>query len=257
MKDKISNIMGRFNISGFAGILTAVSSVMVIVLLAWKIMIMDAQLALLATRVVDLESMVELNDPIVLPDNFNYVYDRFKVFNPDVDTNVVISFVRVCNEYGFDKKPLFDYMIGQVLTESSGVHSTVNGDVVVGVSGAIGLCQIQVTTGLNYLTKKVKNRSELYSMGCSEFSFVDDESLTQEEKKSKTLIWLSDYRNNIILWGFIMNDNLKRRGVKECMVIYNAGLGGYKVYVDSGNSIDSHSYIVAINKSIGAFNTSM
>lgn len=216
------------------------------------------QLIRINDRLTDLEnrSYVSITQPqVLLPDSFNYVMKRFKVFNPDIDTNTVVLFINTVDYYGLRKGDLFDMLIGQVLLESRAMqfysnNGTKKGEVVRGTSGEVGITQIMPSTALYYLSKVVKDDYELYDLGASDFSFVYDDSLTKEIKLNMVITWLSRIENNFALWGYIMREGLESNDMLSAFVIYNAGKGGMIKHLSSNGTLLDHKYVLGIENTI-------
>lgn len=216
------------------------------------------QLIRINDKLNDLErrSYVSISQPeVLLPDSFNYVMNRFKVFNPEIDTNTVVLFINTIDHYGLRRGELFDMLIGQVLLESRamqfyGDNHPKKGEVVRGTSGEVGITQIMPSTALYYLSKVIKDDYELYDLGASDFSFVNDESLSKEVKLTMVITWLSRIDNNFALWGYIMRESLENNDMLSAFVIYNAGKGGMNKFLSSNGSLSDHKYLVGIENTI-------
>ena len=226
----------------FYGIVTVILSVMFY------------QNIMLSRRLSDMEN--KGNKPeLVLPASFNYVFDRFKVYNNDVDTNAIILFIKSVDYYELNKKEIFDMLVGQILLESNAKHVYPSGQanagqVIRGSSGAVGISQIMPTTALHYLQRIAEDDRILYDLGVSDYSFVNRNDLTKDVKLNMTIEWLSRIENNFALWGLIMRDGLKSNGVVEAFVIYNAGKGGLNRHISLNGTISGHKYLVGINNAI-------
>jgi len=190
-----------------------------------------------------------------LPSGFKHVYERFSLYNKEIDTNTVVNFIEVANHFGIkSNKDVFELAIGQIIFESGarqfyGKDHKNFGKVVRGTSGEVGIAQIMPSTAVYYLSKQVKNMNELRELGASDFKFIHNKSLTDNDKEKLVITWLSDERNNLILWGFIMRDNLQKNGVLKALVAYNAGDGGMLKY-DECNDIATHRYIKGIKDTL-------
>jgi hypothetical protein len=76
---------------------------------------------MLSRRLSDMENKVNKTE-LVLPASFNYVLNRFKMYNSDVDTNAIILFIKSVDYYELNKKDIFDMLVGQILLESNAKH---------------------------------------------------------------------------------------------------------------------------------------
>lgn len=195
---------------------------------------------------------------VAMPENFDYVYDRFKVFNPDLDTSTVITFIDVCDAFDLDTTDkLREWFVGQILQESGAkqyYHSThpKAGQLVKSSGGAIGICQITTRTAYGNLSKYVttEDREMMYDLGCTSIDFIDS-TLTYNQKYKMTSKWLENETNNLVLWGFIMNRKFENNfGILKALVSYNAGTGGMQEYVRNGGSLSKHHYVVNIKNKL-------
>jgi hypothetical protein len=212
----------------------------------------------ISSRLSDIENR-DRATKVATPDSFNYVMDRFKLYNENTDTNTVLLFIKSVDYYSLNKKDVFDLLVGQIILESRAIHTypkghALAGSVIMGVSGSVGICQIMPSTGLNYLENMSDDDYSLYDLGVSDYSFVNDKSLSKEAKLNMVIKWLSRIENNFALWGFIMHEGLKHNGTLEAFVIYNAGKGGMLGYISENKTICSHKYIVGIRKTIKYLN---
>lgn len=197
---------------------------------------------------------VKLKPKTTLPENFTIIYESFKTYNPYVDSSSALTVTKVSNYYGLSKDSLtLKLSIGQLLLESGAkqyyqpTHPK-EGRLVESYAGAIGFSQILPTTAYGYLTKKMsQNDIELFKyLGATNFSFVNDKSLSKSKRVKMTRKWLENETNNIILWGKIMNSKLKQRNIYHALITYNAGTGGLIKFLNTGRTINSHAYIKGI-----------
>ncbi len=221
----------------FYGIVTVILSVMFY------------QNIMLSRRLSDMENKVNKTE-LVLPASFNYVLNRFKMYNSDVDTNAIILFIKSVDYYELNKKDIFDMLVGQILLESNAKHVYPNGQVIRSTSGAVGISQIMPTTAFHYLQHIAEDDRILYDLGVSDYSFVNRNDLTKDVKLNMTIEWLSRIENNFALWGLIMRDGLKSNGVLEAFVIYNAGKGGLNRHLSLNGKLSEHKYILGIANKI-------
>jgi hypothetical protein len=186
---------------------------------------------------------------IILPDGFDDVKVRFERFNPHIDTNTVITFLNVVDEYKLrNDQFIFDALIGQILTESGARQFHIKGHasegkVVRGTSGEVGISQIMPQTAQFYL-RKLHDRGENLPHA-DDFSFIGDKSFSKTTMDELTIKWLSDVNNNLALWGYIMREHLDEMGLFESLIAYNTGKGGMKKFVQE-NDPDTHSYVQKI-----------
>lgn len=194
---------------------------------------------------------------------FDSIYTSFKRYNPSIDTLSIKNFTNVVNHYELNKdKRVLKYLIGQILLESGGKqyyperYKKKCGQLVVSPTGAIGFSQILGSTGLDCMVRLLKSddKREFYQLGAKDFEFAYDKTLTKRQKIVLTKEWLSDEVNNMIMWGFIMKYNLKKRGIINALVSYNVGIGGLNKYIREGNKPYDHEYIRGIRKRLSYIN---
>lgn len=202
----------------------------------------------------------ECNDSICVEDiqistNFDFVYDRFIVFNPDLDSSTVHTFNAVCEHYKLDTtEELLNWCVGQILLESGAKQyyetgHPKEGQLVQSSAGATGISQIMPATAYGNLKKYVteEDAKEMAELGCTPFDFVNDTTCSYSEGLELSKTWLENETNNIILWGFIARKKLnKRPDILKVLVSYNAGTGGMINYVNSGGILAEHSYVKGI-----------
>lgn len=186
--------------------------------------------------------------------NFTYVYERFKVFNPDLDSSTVTTFNNVCAHYKLDTTPeLLEWCVGQILLESGAKQHyetghPKEGQLVKSYVGARGFTQIMPNTAYGNLRKYVTDEDAdcMYELGASSFEFIkkDTNKLALVNLSTK---WIENETNNIILWGFIMRRKLNDRpDILTVLVSYNTGTSGMINYVNNGGVISNHKYIRGI-----------
>lgn len=195
-------------------------------------------------------------DTHVSPKNYNTVYKSFKNFNPYVDSLSAIVVSNVINEYSLaNNTESLKWLIGQILLESGAkqyyqpTHPK-EGQLVLSSAGAVGFTQILPSTALGYLTKKLGDvdKNIFKRLGATDFSFINDDKLSHNDKISMTRSWLENETNNIIMWGKIMSSKLKTKTLIEALVSYNAGDGGLRRFISNGNDINKHKYILGIRE---------
>lgn len=195
----------------------------------------------------------EIEEPTV-PKHFDYVYDRFKVFNPDLDSSTVILFNNVCTHYRLDSTPeLLEWCVGQILLESGAKQHyetghPKEGQLVKSYAGARGFTQIMPNTAYGNLKKYVSDEEAdcMYDLGATSIDFIKTDT-TKSALVSMSAKWIENETNNIILWGFIMRRKLDDRpDILKVLVSYNAGTGGMINYVNNGGVLSNHSYVKGI-----------
>ena len=123
-----------------------------------------------------------LPDTFIIRDNFDFVYNRFNIFNPELDTSTVVKFNEICEFYGLDSTAqMLEWCVGQILLESGAkqyyeTSHPKEGQLVESYAGAIGISQIMPVTAHGYLTKKVSNSdaTSMIELGAQSFEFISD-----------------------------------------------------------------------------------
>lgn len=185
---------------------------------------------------------------------YNYILPKIIHFNDKADTNAIKCIAKVMHHYKLDKtKKVTIMFIGQILQES-GVNQyycvgPLTGQLVVSCTGAIGISQILPSTALSYLSNSTeKEKKEMTSLGCTDFNFVNKKTWSNKDKIKD---WLMKKENNIILWGYIVHDMFsKNKDINKTLLAYNIGEGGLKMYLDSGNVVTDHEYIISIKNRV-------
>lgn len=187
---------------------------------------------------------------------FDYTFDRFEIYNRDIDTASVELFIRVADHYGFTKDSVqYRLVVGQILLESGANQRyfkghPYEGKLVVSYAGAVGRTQILPSTAYHFMSK-ILSKDDVKTFkhfGASDFSFATDDNLSRYQKIAKAKEWLSNSENNIIMWGYIMKHNMSKTGnnIIKSLIAYNAGRGGLNLFMKRGNSIYSHDYVKGI-----------
>lgn len=194
----------------------------------------------------DSDSTKDVKDSvIVLNHNFDFAYKAFSHYNSGIDSQTVMHFVKVCEYYNLDTtQATFKMFVGQIIVESGSMHYK-NGRVNIGSGGHVGIAQISPKSGLAIMTKLVTNDD------IKVFRYLsNDSTLTKPTTYSQSIKWLSNEKNNLIFWGYMMNRNLRFGPTENALVRYNAGPGGYQSYVNSGHKVNNHHYIIGIKNKL-------
>ena len=207
-------------------------------------------------EVCDETDVCEVTEDKTLKMWFDYTYDRFKVYNRDIDTNSVELFIKVAEKYGFTRDSTqYRLVVGQILLESGANQiwykgHPYEGQVVVSSAGAIGRTQILPSTAEYFMEKLLSEDDvkDFKSFGATDFSFVKSKKLSKRRKVELSKVWLSNNDNNIIMWGYIMRRNMNKTGknIIKSLIAYNAGRGGLNIFMKRGNSIWKHDYVKGI-----------
>lgn len=225
--------------------------ILVVFLLFYQNIRLNNRLSVLETRISEYylpndEYVVEVS----LPDSFDYVFNRFKVYNSKIDTETVVQFLAVIDTFGLREDPEhLDWFIGQILTESGAKQFDHNGNVLRGSVGEVGISQIRPSTAIDYFVR-LDNVESLDKLGVSDYSFVFDKKMKNELRREKMVDWLSDVNNNMALWGFITKHKLKNNDILKALIAYNAGTGGLKRFLSRFKHPSKHKYIKAIKDTL-------
>lgn len=188
----------------------------------------------------------------------------FELYNKKIEDETLYDIFYCIDFFNIDSiEGHKDICLGQILKESGGKHS-IRGKITTSSAGALGLCQIKPSTAFQYLRYEIPecDKELLLQLGVDDFEWANNYEVKKSEggnyyvpqkafNKSKK--WISDEKNNIIMWAYIMKKNIQKHGIDEALIIYNMGYGGFKKYIKSGKKIENHPYIVGINKIKRAF----
>ncbi len=191
---------------------------------------------------------------VILPENFNYIYEAFKNYNPYIDSSSAIKVAEVANHFGLsDDSETLRWSIGQLLLESGAKQyyqpkHPKEGQLVVSSAGAIGFCQILPSTAYGYMKKKISYEEMdcFKGLGATNFDFAYSDTNSKKEKVIMAKEWLTDETNNIIMWGKIMSAKMESVSLMHALIAYNAGGAGLNRFLDNGNTQESHKYIKGI-----------
>ena len=190
---------------------------------------------------------------IILPNNFNYAFTRLNAYNSRIDSSTVIKFLEVANEYCLDDIETLRWGIGQILLESGGKQFRRDGSLVLSNTGAIGIGQILGSTALDMMNRRMDEHDEhiFYSLGATDFTFAYDNRYNKKEKVLMAKKWLAVENNNLVMWGYIMRNNInKKKTIISALISYNIGIGGFNNFLKAGNKGYEHEYIVLIRERI-------
>ena len=212
---------------------------------------------LFSTKANEELSEEDVNESSIKTD---YVGDRFKIYNKEVDSVTISTFITVTHIFSLDTTPeLFESCISQICVESQAKH-TKNNKVIVSSGNAIGITQIVPTTAHYYL-KNVLSKSDIMLfklLGATDLSFIKTTKQYRMTSYDRKLIitWLNNEKNNLILWGYIMNYNLhvRKYSLPKALIAYNQGRGFLHKYLKSGLNPNDYLYVKHVDKVINIFN---
>ena len=174
----------------------------------------------------------------------------FMHYNKEIEDSVVERFVEVANFFGFiEDERIFNSCISQICCESRGYQFVKNNPnkVLRGLAGEVGMTQIMPKTAFYTLQKmRQSDVDTLKVLGFTRPEFVKEGNKYREHKKD-IINWLTNTDNNILLWGYIMSQNYDNtKNFYHALHMYNAGIGGYKRWVESGKSSMDFRYVKKI-----------
>jgi len=191
----------------------------------------------------------------VLPDNFEKVYNTFYSYNQNIDTSTVVTFCNVSLAYGLsDDEVEFEWLMAQILLESGArqykLDECNNKILLTSNTGAVGFSQILRSTCLAYIRKTLTAEDSIIfnNVGVTDYSFAFNDTCSKCDSWALARNWLGNETNNIAMWGKIMSMELEVRGIHQALVSYNIGPDAMIRYVDSGNSLFNHDYIIGIQE---------
>lgn len=214
------------------------------VLLFWKDLSLSNRVEKLEATIDSIAVVTVDTQSLVMPEGFNYVMERFSLYNDATDTNTVLKFLEVTTHLKLNAdEEVLKMLVGQICLESAAkqfysANHRKAGKVVRGLAGEVGMTQIMPKTAVGYLKYHVSDETELYNLGATNFDFVHKDG----NHRSEAIEWLSNTDNNLILWGFMMRDNLEANGIIKGLVEYNAGYHGMRRFTKH-NDPEDHSYI--------------
>ena len=197
-------------------------------------------------------SEIESFDEIVKEDIVDYFHSLIATYNPNADKSTTEFILYAMENYGLNKtKKITLWSFYQILLESSGFHKK-DGVIIESYAGALGITQITIPTAYDYMVN-IMNKQEkehFVNLGGTLIDTNSEEAKKtsrhiSNETRKKVKIWLENEQNAILLWAFIMSKNIEKYGYINALVIYNAGLGGWKKI---GIAPEKHSYIQGIKK---------
>ena len=177
--------------------------------------------------------------------HFDYAYNSFKYYNKRTDTSTVNLFISVTKKFNlYSDTSLFRTCVAQICVESGAKQFYGDGTLIVSSGNAIGFGQVVPTTGFLFLKKIVsKNIGVMKSLGGAEFSNIIKHNRCNRKARKKVKAWLGNKKNNIILWGYIMDYCInKGDNLSESMIIYNQGEGYLRKFLRKKGVADQFAY---------------
>jgi hypothetical protein len=189
---------------------------------------------------------------------FDYVSNKFKIFNPDIENSTVRQFMKIMRHYKLDTtNTIYDACISQICLESGARQRTETGEILISSGNAVGITQITPTTAHHYLVNILteKDGKEFRKLGGSDYTFLGESKKLSKSNRKKLIKWLSSTNNNIILWGYIMRHTLKVQDydLHNALIVYKDGGNGLSRFIEAGNTASEHTYVVKIVEIIDKF----
>lgn len=181
-------------------------------------------------------------------------YVSFIHYNKYIDEVTINAFLKTSRYFGLDSNDyVFETSIAQICCESGASNykdAKTKKKVLRGAAGEVGIAQILPSTGfyvLKTIDKKELNKA-ISILDISYPHFIKRKVMNQAAKK-EVVLWLSNVKNNLFLWGYIMKTNLNGTGdINKALHIYNAGPGHYNKWNKRGKKSIEFSYVIRINK---------
>jgi len=197
----------------------------------------------------------EQNIDIVVKKRFKKYRNAHKVFhyyNKNINDTVIEFFLDICQYYKLDTSDLnFNLSLAQLRYESGlRQYRYYRGKktIIRGYAGEIGMCQIMPPTAFLVLRKMDKYDLEIMvdNFGCTMPDFLGNVSYWSSRKK--IVAWLSNIKNNLALWGYLMNSYMSEtKSHYKALHIYNAGHGGYNKWRrKTGRSSEKFKYVYKV-----------
>lgn len=178
--------------------------------------------------------------------HFDYTFNSFKHYNNRTDTGTVKLFIEVAKEFDlYADTNLYETCVAQICTESGAKQYYDDSSLVVSSGNAIGFGQIVPTTGFLFLKNVVSKDDEILNkLGGDEFEDIISHKKCNKSVRKRVIKWLSNKRNNIILWGYIMKYCLKKgKTLDESLVVYNQGEGFLRKFLKKKRKAREFKYV--------------
>lgn len=196
-------------------------------------------------------------------EHIKIIKKKFKKYNPEIKESTIKYFYRTCKKFDLNKSTrMIRILSNQITVESSAKHiNRSTGKITKSLGNALGITQITPTTAFYYLKNMEEDNRDsnkpdlLYKMKFSDHSFVkrikDPYSIDRKGKKyvkglarELTIKWLSNKKNNITLWGYIMNKKLEKyNSIYLSLLSYNIGPGKLNSFIEKNKTVTNHPYI--------------
>jgi hypothetical protein len=183
----------------------------------------------------------------------NKLLKNIKSYNTDIKKETILFFLNTIENFNIAKNEEEIFLLVSQLLSESGFqqHYSSNhkkrGQLVKSHSNAIGITQITPNTAYYYLRKaNLKNEKYL-------FSNINFSKEFKKHKPNKNQIkflenWLSNEKNNIELWGYIIKNLRKDNNFEKTFVAYNAGSGFLKRFLSKNKNPNNFPYVKKIRQ---------
>lgn len=183
-------------------------------------------------------------------DKFNYVYEKFKVYNENIDSSTVNMFLDVTNKFGLDTNEYtYNMCIAQLCVESGAKQHYTDGSVVTSSGNAVGISQIVPNTGYRFLKNVVHKDDSLFKvLGGTYYGHIINKGRRKAREDVKNFLAIE--KNNLILWGYIMRYSFEKADGKleDALLIYNQGEGFYRRFIKRKKNVTNFDYVNHIHR---------
>jgi hypothetical protein len=183
--------------------------------------------------------------------NVELTKHAFRLYNPEISDTTIATFVTIAKAYGLcDDEDVFRKCLSQICLESQARSEAISS------GNAMGMGQIVPNTAFNVLHKIDSiGMIKMVSLGVSDIQWaIKGKYMTVEDSAGKRIVlpshlrektkkWLSNERNNIILWAHIMSRDIQKKGFDRALLSYRMGEGGAASYEGSPKN---HPYLKRI-----------
>lgn len=206
---------------------------------------------------IKIENNVEKIDTVenidINQEKFEFIKKRFEIFNSNISDSTINTVILVMGHFDLDSTDeRLDIFTHQILLESGAKQFYPNSNkVITSSAGALGFTQIMPNTAFSFL-KRIVDSTEMSNLGSTDFSWIHSSkgmySAPESEIRLKVKEWLSIEKNNIILWGNIMDYGLKKRNghIYHALIAYNSGPKNLNSFLQKGGHYNNHRYIRGI-----------
>jgi len=184
--------------------------------------------------------------------NIELAQHAFRMYNPSIFDSTILNFIRISKAYGLSRdQDVFRKCVSQICLESRAKQSAISS------GNAMGMGQIVPTTAFDVLHKlTADDRAKMASLGATstiwalhgKYIVVEDSVqgrrlVLSSALRTKTISWLKNENNNLVLWAHIMSRRSAKKGFDKALLYYKMGEGAASKYTGSPRE---HPYIKKI-----------